>query len=285
MKQRIRFSILLLFLFSGLASIKAQNLTVGTTNFSPPVIYTTSPTQNTWINTNPSSGPTVINYGNTAPVGIGALPVAGQQKLQIGGKTFIDAPVVGSSDVGLRINSYDNSGLLVNTNHLIDYRDGVRVNVTRDNTFGFRLFYMPTNEAVFSVKGSGNAYVKKSLGIGTSATMDGSTFYRLSVCGKIRAHELKVYTSWCDYVFEDDYELLPLDEVRSFIQENHHLPGVPAGNVVEEEGLMVGEMQAVHMKKIEELTLYLLELDQQVKDLKADNEILRGQLKLKSQGR
>lgn len=95
--------------------------------------------------------------------------------------------------------------------------------------------------------------------------------HKLEVCGTIRSKEVIVETGWCDYVFEEDYELMPLEEVDAFIQENKHLPGIPAGEIVETEGLKVAEMQANHMKKIEELTLYLIEL-------KKDHDALKSRL-------
>ena len=83
--------------------------------------------------------------------------------------------------------------------------------------------------------------------------------YTLSVGGKIRATEVKIYTGWADYVFEDGYKLRTLSEVESYIQQNKHLPDVPSAKVVEKEGIFVGEMHATLLRKIEELTLYVIE--------------------------
>ncbi len=111
------------------------------------------------------------------------------------------------------------------------------------------------------------------LGIGTSEVGD----YQLSVKGKIRAHEIKVYTNWADYVFKPDYKLMPLNEVAQFIKENNHLPGVPKGEKVETEGLNLGEMQAKQMEKIEELTLYIIAQNKQMEKLMERLEQLEGQ--------
>ena len=92
-----------------------------------------------------------------------------------------------------------------------------------------------------------------NIGIGT-----GTPDYKLDVCGTVRAKEVRVETGWCDYVFEEDYNLLSLEEVESFIQKNKHLPDVPAGADIEKNGLKLAEMQATHMLKIEELTLYMI---------------------------
>lgn len=100
--------------------------------------------------------------------------------------------------------------------------------------------------------------------------------YKLSVDGKVVCEELLVQLSpWPDYVFNADYKLKPLAEVEQFIADNNHLPGVPAACDVEEEGLNVGEMQKIMMEKIEELTLYVIELQKQNESLKAEIEALK----------
>ncbi|MBR1833956.1 MAG: hypothetical protein IJ785_00370 [Bacteroidales bacterium] len=92
---------------------------------------------------------------------------------------------------------------------------------------------------------------------------------RLGADGILYAKEIKVtLTGWPDYVFGQDFHLLPLDETESYIKENGHLPGVPSATEVEEDGLSVGEMNKVLMQKVEELTLYVIELQKQINDLK-----------------
>ncbi|MFE7088392.1 hypothetical protein ACFU8T_13370 [Sphingobacterium spiritivorum] len=94
-----------------------------------------------------------------------------------------------------------------------------------------------------------------NVGIGTTTPTE-----RLSVNGNIRAREIKVETNnWPDYVFEEDYKLTPLAEVETFIKANKHLPEVPSAREIEEDGLSLGEMNKLMMKKIEELTLHLIE--------------------------
>lgn len=101
-----------------------------------------------------------------------------------------------------------------------------------------------------------------SVGIGTD---NSSNTYKLMVNGKIRAKEIKVETGWADYVFEDDYELNSLDEVATYIDTNGHLPNVPSAADVEANGVNLGEMDSILLRKIEELTLYMI-------DLKKENE-------------
>jgi hypothetical protein len=111
-----------------------------------------------------------------------------------------------------------------------------------------------------------------SIGIGTGTTTIPATA-KLAVNGKVLATEVQValVANWADYVFNDDYELKTLDEVESFIANNKHLPGVPSVKEVESNGINLGEMDAILLKKIEELTLYMI-------DLKKENDILKAKI-------
>lgn len=94
------------------------------------------------------------------------------------------------------------------------------------------------------------------IGLGT----DPDTDYRLSVNGKIRAKEVKVeIANWPDYVFEPDYELRKLDEVEAYVKDHKHLPEIPSATEIEKDGLNLAEMNLLLLKKVEELTLYLME--------------------------
>jgi hypothetical protein len=74
--------------------------------------------------------------------------------------------------------------------------------------------------------------------------------------------------NWADYVFNEDYQLLPLEELQNFISKNKHLPGIPTAKEVKEEGIELGEMNKKLLEKVEELTLYILDLQKQVDELK-----------------
>jgi len=97
-----------------------------------------------------------------------------------------------------------------------------------------------------------------------------ATGYKLSVDGKIICEELRVDMSdgWPDYVFEDQYKLMPLKQLDSFIQSNGHLPNVPAAEDIQKSGLEVGEMQRKMMEKIEELSLYIIAQQKEIDELK-----------------
>lgn len=102
------------------------------------------------------------------------------------------------------------------------------------------------------------------------------------VDGEVRAKLVRVVTDvWADYVFNKNYKLLPLENVERYINENHHLPDVPSEKEVIEKGLDLGEMQKVQMQKIEEITLYLLQMKKELDALKKENQELRTALESK----
>ncbi|MGJ1269881.1 hypothetical protein ACR78F_18510 [Sphingobacterium spiritivorum] len=121
----------------------------------------------------------------------------------------------------------------------------------------------PTIEALLGINKSQAdvAYFSGKVGIKTSAPRE----YDLAVNGKIRSQEVKVEAAnWPDYVFKKDYELTSLSELRAYIEEHGHLPEMPKAAEAEKEGVSLGEMNKLLLKKVEELTLHLIEKENQV---------------------
>lgn len=104
--------------------------------------------------------------------------------------------------------------------------------------------------------------------------------FRVLGDGKVYATEVNVmlHTSFPDYVFQPSYELMPLSDVRNFIKTNGHLPNIPTAETVAEEGINVGEMTKTLVEKVEELTLYLLQQDEKMKQQQAEIDALKLQL-------
>ncbi len=122
----------------------------------------------------------------------------------------------------------------------------------------------------------------KSVMIGTVAATKTSVDYKLYVEKGILAEKVKVSANanWPDYVFAKNYSLMPLKEVENYITTNNHLPEVPSAEVIAKDGLDLGKMDATLLKKVEELTLYLIE---QSKQLSAQQQtILKLQEKINS---
>jgi hypothetical protein len=77
--------------------------------------------------------------------------------------------------------------------------------------------------------------------------------------------------SWADDVFAEDYKLMPLNELDGYIKNNKHLPGIPSEAEVKSNGLSVGDSDAQLLRKIEELTLYTLQLKKEIEELKSSS--------------
>jgi hypothetical protein len=111
-----------------------------------------------------------------------------------------------------------------------------------------------------------------NVGIGTTDTKG----YLLAVAGKTITEEVvvKLKANWPDYVFYPDYSLPPLDEVFAYVQQNKRLPDVPSAEEVKMNGINLNEMTSLLLKKVEELTLYLIEAERKHKSLLRRIQIL-----------
>ena len=149
---------------------------------------------------------------------------------------------------------YNNQGILSSNGKIITTDSVVAQNLKASNsvraTYGYFSTLQPTNVSVN--------------GATTSST------YKLAVNSGIICEELKVMADVpsSDYVFEKEYELRSLNEVETFVNENKHLPDVPSAKEFKENGYKVGEMDDLLLRKIEELTLYIIDLQKQIEELR-----------------
>jgi hypothetical protein len=108
------------------------------------------------------------------------------------------------------------------------------------------------------------------------------TQYKLAVAGSIGAWgEVRVFTNgsaFPDYVFDPSYKLPTLEETEKYVKENHHLPEVPSAAEIEKEGMSLNEMNVILLKKVEELTLYMIEMKKESATMKKENEDLKKRL-------
>jgi hypothetical protein len=111
------------------------------------------------------------------------------------------------------------------------------------------------------------SFMTDRVGIGTRSPQN-----TLDVNGTIRAKEIKVETGWADFVFNPLYQLKSLTEVEKYIKEYGHLQDIPSAAEVEQNGVNVGEMQTKLLQKVEELTLYVIELKKNYIQLQIQNK-------------
>ena len=177
-----------------------------------------------------------------------------------------------------------NSMLTVNGNIGIDYGSELRTISSTHKTIlrtgwadsqDFLTFYVPGSKSdnalpKIHIKSDGN------VGIGTLQPRS-----RLTVNGRVHAKEVKVDLNipGADYVFESDYQLMSLPEVERFISINKHLPEIPSAADMEKNGINLSEMNIKLLKKVEELTLHLIDLNKKVGQLNMENEILKDKVK------
>ena len=189
-------------------------------------------------------------YNNGSSIGIGTtspsyiLDVNGRMRLRHNGVTS-----------GLWFNSSTN----VETSFIGQYTDN-RWGVFAGGTWKFA---MDGNDGTVYI-GSTNL---------DAETLTNAAGYKLKVFGKIIGEEVRVQlkSAWPDYVFENDYKRLSIDELERFITVNKHLPNVPSAAEVETKGQELGEMQRKMMEKIEELSLYIIDLKKEIDLLKKNN--------------
>lgn len=119
-----------------------------------------------------------------------------------------------------------------------------------------------TSNSVF-VNGSGNNQILFSV------EHNGYKLFRIDHTGLVRSRQMKIDTdTWPDYVFDESYKLKSIEEIDNYIKENGHLPGVPNANEVISNGIDVAKMDEILLKKIEELTLLLIQQNEEIKKLK-----------------
>ncbi|WP_188876190.1 hypothetical protein [Sphingobacterium alkalisoli] len=163
------------------------------------------------------------------------------------------------------VNNYTASHFIAKTPDAMVGKIRLTVYKTNDaqNRLGLSEVFFLHPEAVKSYDGLMVQYnAQGNVGIGANATSD-----KLAVNGNIRAKEIKVETAnWPDYVFSEEYELMPLSAIEQYIRGNGHLPEIPKATQVEKDGLSLGEMNKLLLKKIEELTLHLIEKEKQINE-------------------
>jgi len=236
-------------------------------------------------------------YDGDLKLGLDSTPTStfyNTGNLLLGG-TVGDRLVLGGLKINVRLgywSSFGETGGALNTiigsnvksstsiDNRVDY-----INTTPDGGRAIQLDYLNgiTFHAYYGNVTAGNEFAgyermritnSGNVGIGTT-TPD----YKLTVNGKIKAEEqILVVQNVADYVFHDDYDLMPLEDVESYVKQHKHLPGVPSKAEIDETGFLVGHMTNKVLEKVEELTLHLIELKKENEELKKELDAIKKKL-------
>ncbi|MGW9686772.1 hypothetical protein [Flagellimonas sp. 2504JD1-5] len=246
-----------------------------------------------WMYANPRSALRVrtMNYNGDMTTGTDLLTVRADGNVGIGTTSpNLKLEVSGSdSAIGVGHTTYNwNSSLLIGSEHAV--WSSSRTNAP--GTYFYRwkgvgsnhdVAYLGQEQGVNGTWGlafktdtktsktyatSTRMYIQTDGKVGIGTTNPDS---KLTVKGGIHAEEVKVDLSvpGPDYVFKEGYELRSLEEVQNYIKENGHLPNIPSAEEMETNGIQLGEMNMKLLEKIEELTLYVIELKKEINQLKS----------------
>jgi hypothetical protein len=227
------------------------------------------------INWGPLNGPTMASIGQqlcsntiTPP---NAFEIYGWNNNGLSNNKVIAFEVGSAGNVGIGTASTTNNSLTVGNSTLLNgpallkgntqLTRKLRINSGTLTTMDWTITNFPYS---FSVD-NGNSRFLGKVQIGSLKPTTTYSNYALAVDGDIVCKKQVVQINdWADYVFATDYKLMPLQELEAFVATNKHLPNIPAEEVIIKEGLDVGEMQKLQQAKIEELTLYIIQLQKRL---------------------
>ena len=242
-----------------------------------------------WNFDNPGYGDgddfSIFSYNNrdiTIRTGTGnfiVFPNSGNGKMGIGTTSpanQLDLRLSGSYGYTARFAEANGAGIILGVNPNNDDPLSAYIGHTSSNR-NIKYAVSGAGKHIFNTNADQSLIIHNSGNVGIGTTSIGS--HKLAVEGSIGAREIKVEVgpNWSDFVFDHDYKLRSLEEVEQHISENGHLPEIPSKEEATENGINLGEMNAKLLQKIEELTLYLIE---QNKELKTANQRI-GQLEQK----
>ncbi|MDP1765256.1 MAG: hypothetical protein Q8L07_15355 [Sediminibacterium sp.] len=185
-------------------------------------------------------------------------------------------------------NAYESTIALVNGDNEEEYLDLYNLSYPTAKNFGIRMqkrgtgIHKPfkfeysdgiTVYPVLTVSPDSSAAFTGNVSIGTTTPPSG---YKLAVAGSVIVQSIKAKNpaNWPDYVFDKSHTYRSLEDLDQYIQKNKHLPEIPSAKEVQQNGINLGDMDAKLLKKIEEITLYLIAQGKELKTLKVENEKL-----------
>lgn len=161
-------------------------------------------------------------------------------------RLWLGSPISGTTRSDSKYSKFsivsNDHGLYIQT--VVANKVGLRIKNHSDNASAIEVFGTSTTLPNFKVFGSGTVYARKYV---------------------------TTLNNFPDYVFQPEYQLMPLTELRNYIQVNKHLPNVPSATTIESEGADLGELNRILVEKVEELTLYILQMEARINELEKQN--------------
>ena len=190
-------------------------------------------------------------------------------KLEVIGNTHISGTIgIGTTphaDVQVNAQTLKQVGYCVNHQYNGDFGYAFKAIVNNDNTKGIGIYSELYGKDMFTVYGDGRIEVSNAAG----------KILQLDADGLMHTREIRVDAlAWPDYVFEADYKLKPLSELKEYITTKKHLPNIPSEREIKENGINVSQMQQLQMEKIEELTLYMIQMDEKMNQMQTKIDAL-----------
>ena len=204
----------------------------------------------------------IVIFKSDGKVGIGAEP---QKKFHVEGESYMSGKLgLGTTRPEQKLHVIGTGCFSSNLGIGITTPEK-RLHVVGDSYFNGKVgIGISDPQKTFHVQG--DTYLSGNVGIGTKDTQG----YKLAVKGVIGAEKVKLEktTNWADYVFEPDYNLMSISDLETFINENKHLPNIPNKEEVYKNGQDIGEINRLLLEKIEELTLYIIQQQKEIDELK-----------------
>lgn len=220
--------------------------------------------------------------GSVCPALVGIGTNSPQFDLHVAGETRTSRLGINAdpnTDAYLQLGVFGQSsdGLTIDFNSSNDNRVAVKLNAPESADKVLQVNNTTTGQTVLEINAAGQLIIRPSSPTAKAITIKDASnvdVFRFSTDGVMWSTEVNVALKedfFPDYVFEKEYDLMPMGLLRQYIDEEKHLPNVPTAEEVKEQGLNLGKMQVIQMEKIEENTLYILQLEERLQKLEEQN--------------
>lgn len=237
----------------------------------------------TWIESTPDGGNTSVEIATFKANGyVGINTTTPRTTLDVNGTFYMNRPAAmgdAESTLGIPAGSYlgiapsdisaANPGYVL---FLYPDHNSFRIGTNYDGHLGSPVyqdlqFGRYTGDAYMTIKDGGNVLIGK--------TSQANTGYKLDVNGTARMNQVVVNATGADYVFDKAYDLPALPDLERYVRREHHLPGIPTAAEMQKDGVDLGSNQIKLLAKVEELTLYVIGQDKEIKRLRQENQQLQ----------